>query len=508
MAERKAAKSRRPDKVSIFISYASEDKDLAASVEAELLQLFAFTPVKIFRDVGIPKGANYKVAIAAELDAADILLVLLTSRMKPSYSYPGYEVGYFMRSLEQRPKIFENLDRVIIPVCIGSDSPATIDYIQSIRINSDQVFKISDAATTVGDQNPAFTLLQSISNIVMAVLGTNVSAQNVAAALGRLNTSAARLYSSISEYLQGRISSETYPERKIIIRTDTRPEVRADGADLETSKVELIGDSFHVFGFPEDVNREFTWADFKNKMPDEFGGTWSEGIRLLVTNVLQGGDDNYHVVTTIKGDKAFRLFVSRILTYVSKKTEIHIYIVEMVVRQYGDPLTTRLLTAISIGLRFRFLLLEKDSKFNPDRLEFPMAIDVSKEPDFLRAAEAELLSQMDLVLRDAKDARLMDADILELIWGRGAGGHVQQMMGLWEHSRAGLYSAAQQVLSSNVSNLSAVKQSFISALRALCAETETMNREYTLRALRVVTGELDKSAALAPESVRPDPLAN
>jgi hypothetical protein len=115
---------------------------------------------------------------------------------------------------------------------------------------------------------------------------------------------------------------------------------------------------------------------------------------------------------------------------------------------------------------------------------------------------------MDLVLRDAKDARLMDADILELIWGRGAGGHVQQMMGLWEHSRAGLYSAAQQVLSSNVSNLSAVKQSFISALRALCAETETMNREYTLRALRVVTGELDKSAALAPESVRPDPLAN
>jgi hypothetical protein len=57
----KRAKGARPEQISVFISYVSEDRELAASLEAELLQLFAVAaslpPVKVFRDVGsIGKG--------------------------------------------------------------------------------------------------------------------------------------------------------------------------------------------------------------------------------------------------------------------------------------------------------------------------------------------------------------------------------------------------------------------------------------------------------------------
>ncbi len=503
-----ASAPKRPKRVSIFISYAREDRELASSVGEELLQLFSLAPVNIFRDVGIPEGTDYRNEIDNALDTADILLVLLTDRQKASYSYPGYEVGYFKKSIKGRPKIFGDHERIIIPVCIGTNNPETMHYIQSIQIGSDQVFKIPEPIAKTEstperplapEQNPVYTLLKRITDIVMDVVGNQIPAKNREAFVDvKVPDSAGRLYGIICAYLQRRVSSETFPERKIVIRTDAPPEIRPDGADLSNATVELRGNSFQIFGFPEEKNREFTWTEFGNKIPSEFGGTWTEGIRSLVRSTVQGGEDNYHVVSSIKGDKAFRLFVSRIVTYVSKKTEIHIYIVQMIVRQYGDPLTTRLLSAISIGLRFRFLLLERDSKFNPDNLELPLAINLSAEPDVLKSLTRELLGQMDLILRDATEANLLDPKLLKLIWGEGAGERVQQMMLAWEETRLKLYSAAQQVLSSNELDFSQKKKLFIAALRNMKAETETLNREYTLRALRAVGGQIEKSPVDAP----------
>jgi hypothetical protein len=486
-SRRRPPKKPRPERLSIFISYAREDGDLAASVHAELLQLFSFTPVEIFRDVGIPLAANYQTTIDQQLDGADILLVLITDRMKPSYSYTGYEVGFFRRSILNRPKIFGDIDRVIIPVCIGADSPDALHYVQSIQIDPDKVFKIAAVDTAEeGDQNPATTLLNSIAGIVLDILGIQPSA----AINARLMNSASRLYGVFRGYLQGRVSSETFPERKIIIRSDAPPALLADGADLTATKIELVGASFQVFGFPEEGNREFTWAEFNAKMPSDMSGTWAEGIKALVAGTLHNSAENYHVVSTTKGDEAFRLFVSKIVTYVSKRTEIHIYIVKMVLRHYGDRLTSRLLSAVSIGLQFRFLFLEDSSKFRPARFDFPMAIDVAKEVDAWKSTITELMSQMDLILREAQDQHLMDTDLLDRIWGSDAGPRVQQMMGKWDIARAKLYSAAQQLLASSASDFVSGKEPFKIALRELCAETDNMNREYTLRALRSISEEI------------------
>jgi hypothetical protein len=481
-----APRPERPEQVSLFISYTREDSDLAASVHAELLQLFAFTPVEIFRDVGIPDGTNYQARIDAQLDRTDILLVLLTDRLKPSFSYTGDEIGFFRHSIKNRPKIHAEVDRVVIPVCIGSHNPDTLHYIQSVQIDAQKVFNIDDPKTA---QNPAASLLRSISDIVLKVLDIPRSPTQD----DRLSNSAARLYRLFCEYLQGRVSSESFPERKVIIRMDTPPASLPDGVDLSASTIELVGDSFQVFGFPEEKNRQFKWADFNKKMPPDMGGTWAEGIRALITGALHNCEENYHVVSTAKGDKAFRLFVSRIVTFVSTKTEIHIYIVQMIVRHYGNALTTRLLSAISIGLQFRFLFLEDDSKFRPAKFEFPLSMEVSKELDAWKSNVTELIGQMDLLLREARDQHLMDTELLARIWGAGGGQNVQQMMGVWDAARARLYSAAQQVLTSSEAEFSDRKSPFKDALKDLCAKTEIMNREYTLRALKAVAEEIGGS---------------
>jgi hypothetical protein len=508
---------KRSEQVSIFISYASEDKDLAASFEAELLQLFSYTPaVKVFRDVGIERGKNYRTVIANALNAADILLVILTDRMKPGFAYPGFEVGFFTKSLEERPKMFGGQDRRIIPVCIGAENPATLDYIQAIKISEDEVVKITEATMPPGNpagraidnQNPAYVLLSSISDIVMNVLGNDIAGKNdpVSAARNRaiqagLSTSAIRLYGVIFAYLQGRVFAQTYPERKIIIRTDMPPTVLSDGADLSSSNVELIGNSFQLFGFPDDKVWQFSWSDFVKKIPEDSRGTWVEGIRSLVASALQGSNENYHVVSTPKGDIAFRLFVSQIVTFVSKKTEIHVYIVQMIVRHYGDALTSRLLSAISVGLQFRFLFLEDKSKFRPATFNFPLSMDVSKEADAWKSAVTELLVQMDLVLREARDQHLMDTDLLDKIYGSDGGPRVQELMGIWEAARVKLYAAAQQVLTSSASEFASRQAGFREALKDLCEKTKIMNRDYTLRALQAITKEIGPLGDIDPPAV-------
>jgi hypothetical protein len=505
---------KKPKQLSVFISYASEDRELAAAFEAELLQLFAVTPtlspIKVFRDVGISKGVDYRAAINSALSAADVLLVVLTDRLKPSFAYPGFEVGFFTKSLEERPKIFGEADRKILPVCIGAENPATLEYLQAIEVKEDHICKIShlapeaaDAALPGGVDNPVFSLLANISDTIVDVLGDHHAGGGGFSKADetwrtKLLASAARLYSSIRAYLEGRISSETYPERKVVVHTDTPPVIGDQGVDLSKAKIELFGSSFQVFGFPEGEIREFDWAGFLKKMPAEMSGTWGEGIRTLVTNSLQGSDENYHVVASSKGNDAYRLFVARIVTYVSKRTEIHIYIVKMVLRHYGDPLTSRLLSAINVGLQFRFMFLEERSEFRPAKFEYPMMVDASKEMEAWKSSVAELLGHMNLILREAQDQHLMDPDLLDKIWGLGGGERVQQMMTTWENARVKLYSAAEDILTSTEKEFPSRQEPFRKALRELYEKTEVMNREYTLRALRAVAEEVGPAPAQVP----------
>lgn len=163
---------------------------------------------------------------------------------------------------------------------------------------------------------------------------------------------------------------EDIPERKIVICAE--PHGADENALFVGAKIQLEGRSFDLFGITETPTRAFTWEQFLSKInPAELAAAWSEGIKVMVAAALKRDyDDNYHVVSSLRGDKAFRLFVSRVVTYYSGSVEIHIYVVEMKIKDYGDQSTTRLLKAISAGLRFRFLILEKQSPFTVANLEY------------------------------------------------------------------------------------------------------------------------------------------
>jgi TIR domain len=502
-AKRKAFGMHREDKpksINIFVSYASEDRDLVTAIVNLLKDTFVFAPLYIYFDIEIKQGKNYAKAIDEALDEADILLVIFTDRMKMSHSYTGYEVGYFNRSIQQHPKRGAGFDRIYIPFCIGADIPDTMHYIQGVSVGSNEVYKILrtklDGRTdpVVDEDHPVFKLLTRVSQLVVQIVSSPDADFGKGSRSIKLEKPASALYLIIHEYLQSRVSSETYPERKLIIKTAKRPEIEKGLADFEKANVEMVGDFLDIFNISatQTIGREYSWPMFCDKIPSELRSNCVTGIQQLAAKVLKGGGDNYHVVTTVKRDKSFRLFVSKVVTYVSQKTEIDVYIVEMKTKEYGDPQTSRLLKAISVGLRFRFLVLEDQSPFRPDKLGHPIIL----APE-LKVKVSEMLGQMDLILRDAVEADLQDPDLLIMIWGKGQEKKVETMMVLWEQSKNSLYTAADEVLRlTGDSNFKQTKEDFIKALREFCSSVEEMNREYTSHVLSLLSGHVQEKIKL------------
>ena len=485
-------------RMNIFISYATEDRDLVNSIYNLLNETFTFAPLFIYRDIEIKQGKDYAKAIDKALDEADILLVVFTERMKMSHSYTGYEVGYFNRSKQQHPLGGSGFERIYIPFCVGADIPDSLHFIEGVTVEKDEIYKVlktnveSGVEPAVTEGHPIYKFLARISDLIMQMMNTDDANFGGGGNAKRVNLTApaSQLYRIVHEYLQSRIWSETYPERKLVIRTPKRPIIRKDGVDLTDSQVELVGDFSEIFNISvmNSIGREYTWPAFCDNVPHELRPSAVAGIRQLAAEVLKGTGDNYHVVTSLRRDKSFRLFVSKVVTYVSQKTEVDIYVVQMRSKEYGDPLTSRLLKAISVGLHFRFLLLEEQSDFSPEHLGHPVVTLAD-----LKSKIVEMLGQIDLILRDVVGADLQEPELLILIWGKGQEKKVQDMMEVWERSRQEFYAAAETILNlTDESGFRGKKEAFIAALTAFCENIQQMNREFTSRVLSLLAAQIQK----------------
>lgn len=472
--------------ISIFISYASEDQDLAKDVNLELKKLFPVGIRTFFDRASLEAGENFKEAIDQALDAADILLILFSDQVKPSHSFTGYEAGYFSRSKAQRPRLKPGVERMMIPFCIGSKAPATTFDLQHINVDIADVISLvedpasfrREAPSPLADDNPVLRLLTRIAGIVAQA--TDIGDPDAVQA--NVRDSAERLYQRIFKYQQTRKWQEDIPERKIIVRTPPAPQGATDV--LAKATIELEGSSFGLFGIAETPSRSFAWPQFFAMIsPSELASAWAEGLKLMVGAALERDfDDNYHVVASVKGDKAFRLFVSRVVKFYNGQTEVHVYVVEMKTKDYGDELTTRLLKAISVGLRFRFLVLEEASPFTVAKLSFPNVA--------MRPVVTELLAQIKVILRDTRDARLDQPDLLSRIFGAEGPVIVKRNLDTWNETLARLDQAAHALLAASDSDAEAAKGPFLQALDAFTRKTDAMNREFTSRALTALADEI------------------
>ena len=251
---------------------------------------------------------------------------------------------------------------------------------------------------------------------------------------------------------------------------------------LSSATIEFIGKSFEVFGLSVPqmggaLSCEHVLASIGN---EQVKVGWAELLRSQIV-AAQNGEflENRRVVASPTQTRFFRLFVARSVLYYSGMREIHIYIVEIRAREYGDQETTLLLKAIALGVQYRFLFLERDSVFSPAALELTLL-------DVFRDRISTLVQKLDYIVWMSKDAGLGEAENLLKIYGHALEpGELDQRALSWEKSRKRLYAAASNVLAIRErEELTRRKSEFIEALKAFCEDTREMNREYTARALR------------------------
>ena len=492
------------ERLHVFISYSTEDRDLATAIGEELRRAFSPAILKLTIDVEFSFGANWRERLESDLSETDILLIVATGRQKASHSFTGFEVGFFTGSTKHRPKMkgFPEHDRMVIPMAIFTRTPEAVSDIQALNFEpmliDNSALKDPKRLSSVSDQlprnNPIFKLFKQILGIINESL--KLSQEELEAFDRQLREPAARLTDLVHDELRQRVYSENFPERKIVVRTSPNAADPHRQDALSGASVEFFG-RFDAFGFEIPSASVVPWADFASTIAqEEVARAWSDLLRLLVTAALRGDfSDNRQIVTSLDRARAYRMFVARSVIYYSGVREIHIYIVEIRYKDYGDPTTTMLLKAISIGLQYRFMFLEETSEFSPKSFNATLL-------DKLRAKIVEMTQQLDFLLWMSRDAGLSDAESLIVILGDTAPCEVDKKAMAWEEAKGKLYGAANKALATaNNQELLAAKGEFLGVLQDFCGNTDALNRDFTARVLlaleRIVSKSTDEHPAKA-----------
>jgi TIR domain len=487
------------ERLHVFVSYSSEDRDLATAIAEELRRAFSPAILRLTIDVEFSLGSNWRDRLRTDLDTTDILLVVATGKQKVSHSFTGFEVGYFDSSVAHCPKManFPNQDRVIIPVAVFTKTPETMSDIQALQLNMPFDPIVVDPAglknrsieipSAAAKKSLIFKLFKRVQGVIRQ--SVQFTDEELDAFNDQLLESSARLMNVVHRNLQKRVFLENFPERKIVIRTGS-----AASSALSDATVEFFG-RFDSFGFQVAQGGSIPWPQFAASIEQEdVARCWTETIQMLVSAAMRGDfRDNRQIVTSSEKDRAYRVFVARSVIYYSGTREFHIYIVEIRYKDYGDPLTTMLLKAISIGLQYRFMFLEGGaSEFSPSRMNATLLQD-------LRAKIAEMIQQLDFLLWSNQEAGLGKPESILQILGDMPVGELDRRSEIWESAKSKLYKIAREMLSvADDRDLLQKKAEFLKVLQSFCDSTRVLNEDFTAKVLialgRIVSGDAGKRA--------------
>jgi hypothetical protein len=384
-------------------------------------------------------------------------------------------------------------DRLIIPVAIATSVPDPVVDIQSLQIEAPlepltveqgslkNQQKFLDAVGYASKKNPLLKLFKRIQAVIRSSYPFND--EELQSFDEQIRNSSRRLHETIFAELRRRVSTESFPERKIIIRMEARPSKTAGNDPLSGATIEFLGRSFDVFGFDTPAPGELSCEGFLASIAKEkVAAAWTDIVRSLIVAARRGDfRENRRLIASPDQTRFFRIFVARNVLYYSGVNEIHIWAVEVRSRDYGDVTTTMLLKAISVGLQYRFMFLERASEFSPAAFNVTML-------DSLHDKISDLIQELDFLLWTSKDAGLGEPESLLKIYGHGLQpGEIDQRAAVWEQHKSDLYSVAYAVLGARDNQeLAKQKLEFIEVLKKFCYSTREMNRDYTARTLRAL----------------------
>src|ERR1035438_484279 len=150
-----------PHILRIFISYASEDLNIAHAIARALGDALpeGFAEV-CFDKWFLEAGIEFKRQIESKLEKTDFLIIVYTGVDKKSHSYTGWEVGYFERVMKNDP------DHRIVPLYV-ENLPSTAAEFEglSLKISNELLqLSVSEFSTRddIAEDDPLCKLIEDL----------------------------------------------------------------------------------------------------------------------------------------------------------------------------------------------------------------------------------------------------------------------------------------------------------------------------------------------------------
>jgi hypothetical protein len=441
----------------LFVSYASEDNQLAIALHHLLKEHLKpdFADVAIDTE-SLRAGFDLADQIRDQLAKTDILIVVYTGQLKASHGFTGLEVGFFLAQREAsdapvRRRIV-SFYRETLPDTVAATKgvPFGIDD-ATLRLSAEQYEK---RLQSLDGNHPVVAVLKDLERDVNVMRGlVGLAPDETFTAERRLANTREFLRAIFNELRKG-IEVDQNPQRKLVIsvahKLDPNNLELPDDAELRSEGAGPI------FGIPD---QRTSWGEFLRIQKQKYLKSWKDVIETVVMSSLGGVEvDNSQIVVSFDRQKLYRVILSRSIKFYNERREFHLYFVEVARRNdFGNELSTRLLKALGLCCRFRFMFFEPESEFSEKVLTLRL-------PHEIRDEARKLVRELNLMQRDSMEAKLDSA----VAWIRLIDfNELAEMHALYAPIEEKIRAAADGVLASEDSAISSARDALIRAINEL-----------------------------------------
>ena len=398
-----ATASVTPRRLRIFISHASEDLNLACTIGGCLKNALGDFPQinldKWFMEV----GKDFREQLQDRLQESDILIIVFTGLNK---GYTGWEIGFWegLSGLRSQSDDDSTLNKKrLIPLYLGTP-PDVVSSYQGVDLSIPHTllqldcdaFATKDVITS---DHPICKFIQELQD--------TADDYRRAAGWEKMQDrpdpvdAARKIRVEVFRSLKTTVAEERKVQQQITVELP-RPLGR-DATQLppDSKLIPAATGAPDIAGLP---SQEITWDAFAN-LPGPYQRIWGDALSSIVLSYLQGSIDNSQVLvlpSAMAGGHptSYRLILTRVTKYYDDRIRFELYVVQSLDPEtYGNEDTTQVLKGLEIICRYRFMFLEKTSKFAWYNI-------VMAAPDQAQSDAYELRRELDLMRRDALRAGL------------------------------------------------------------------------------------------------------
>ena len=486
----------------VFISYASEDHDVAQAVYQSLQSLSEtiFDRVKIFLDSkSIEASDEIRQDLRAGLRKSDFLVVLYTGQLKKSHGYTGWELGFFEALMEEEKKQGdgETARRIIYLYC--GETPPTGEGILGINMEVDtddlsgpRADYVQKSTQSIDDPDPLARVMLDIAARAEVRLPPPLNEDRDT--LDRLRTKRRRqiateiiptLKGKLFDSMSMRITRHSVEQRLIEFLLPKPPSDQPISTIPDDTTLTPHSRALEIFGIAEPRDT-LKWGEFRRKMRvrDTPGASSIlVAIEQAVISAISSETptDSDQILKSVD-DQIYRVIVTRQLDYYNGQKLVHVYFIKRLsARMLGDNATSCILGFINVAAKYRFIFVEPDSALSVD--SFILEHEAAKTQYKVRQLVRELL----LIEEEARALKLDQVAAIRQYFGADSE-HLQlakKLQDQWFDARSQLMASAEKILGTDLASPSfpAAAEQWIATLRAFRETSGQINSTVTVKAL-------------------------